>query len=199
MAPRTHWRITAFITIGWNRSVDVGLGEYVTHDFGGLARGLAHGDARRLERVLLVLGGALASGDDGAGVAHLLAFGGGETGDVGDNRLGHVLLGPCGGVLFGEAADFADHHDSLGVGVGFECLDRKVFDPEKVYDRIGLEEETTNILGMKVPAATIPVQTGRNLAVIIEVATMNYRQRAMGNNSAKELMEQLGLTDDVQP
>ena len=73
------------------------------------------------------------------------------------------------------------------------------WNPEKVYDRIGLEEETTNILGMKVPAATIPVQTGRNLAVIIEVATMNYRQRAMGNNSAKELMEQLGLTDDVQP
>ena len=75
----------------------------------------------------------------------------------------------------------------------------ETYDPEKVYDRIGLEEETTNILGMKVPAATVPVQTGRNLAVIIEVATMNYRQRAMGNNSAKELMEQLGLTDDVQP
>ena len=75
----------------------------------------------------------------------------------------------------------------------------ETYDPEKVYDRIGLEEETTNILGMKVPAATIPVKTGRNLAVIIEVATMNYRQRAMGNNSAKELMEQLGLTDDVQP
>ena len=75
----------------------------------------------------------------------------------------------------------------------------ETYDPEKVYDRIGLEEETTNILGMKVPAATIPVQTGRNLAVIIEVATMNYRQRAMGNNSAKDLMEQLGLTDDVQP
>ena len=75
----------------------------------------------------------------------------------------------------------------------------ETYDPEKVYDRIGLEEETTNILGMKVPAATIPGQPGRNLAVIIEVATMNYRQRAMGNNSAKELMEQLGLTDDVQP
>ena len=70
------------------------------------------------------------------------------------------------------------------------------YDPEKVYDRIGLEEETTSILGMKVPAATIPVKTGRNLAVIIEVATMNYRQRAMGNNSARELMEQLGLSDD---
>ena len=71
----------------------------------------------------------------------------------------------------------------------------ETYDPEKVYDRIGLEEETTEILGMKVPAATIPVQTGRNLAVIIEVATMNYRQRAMGNNSARELMAQLGLSD----
>ena len=70
------------------------------------------------------------------------------------------------------------------------------YDPEKVYDRIGLEEETTTVLGMKVPAATIPVKTGRNLAVIIEVATMNYRQRAMGNNSARELMEQLGLSED---
>ena len=67
----------------------------------------------------------------------------------------------------------------------------ETYDP----DRIGLEEETTEILGMKVPAATIPVQTGRNLAVIIEVATMNYRQRAMGNNSARELMAQLGLSD----
>ena len=74
----------------------------------------------------------------------------------------------------------------------------ETYDPEKVYDRIGLEEETTEILGMKVPAATIPVQTGRNLAVIIEVATMNYRQRAMGNNSARELMEHLGLTDDIE-
>ena len=71
----------------------------------------------------------------------------------------------------------------------------ETYDPEKVYDRIGLEEETTEILGMKVPAATIPVQTGRNLAVIVEVATMNYRQRAMGNNSARELMAQLGLSD----
>lgn len=70
------------------------------------------------------------------------------------------------------------------------------YDTEKVYDRIGLEEESTSILGLKVAAATIPVQTGRNLAVIVEVATMNYRQRAMGNNSARELMEQLGLSDD---
>ena len=72
------------------------------------------------------------------------------------------------------------------------------YDRNKVYDRIGLEEETTDVLGMRVPAATLPVQTGRNLAVIIEVATMNYRQRAMGNNSARELMEHLGLTDDIE-
>ena len=75
-------------------------------------------------------------------------------------------------------------------------IQREPYDTEKVYDRIGLEEETTSILGLKVAAATIPVQTGRNLAVIVEVATMNYRQRAMGNNSARELMEQLGLSDD---
>ena len=50
---------------------------------------------------------------------------------------------------------------------------------------------------MKVPTATIPVKTGRNLAVIIEVATMNYRQKMMGYNSAVELLHQLGLDDDI--
>ena len=99
--------------------------------------------------------------------------------------------------LVGSAPDNIRHYMELR-GVGIINVSR-LFGVGSVNDRIGLEEETTNILGMKVPAATIPVQTGRNLAVIIEVATMNYRQRAMGNNSAKELMEQLGLTDDVQP
>ena len=69
----------------------------------------------------------------------------------------------------------------------------------KQYDRLGMDGQTTSILDIAIPSLTIPVKPGRNLAVIIEVATMNYRQRAMGNNSAKELMEQLGLTDDVQP
>ena len=71
------------------------------------------------------------------------------------------------------------------------------FDPSKEYDRMGIEEQTTEILGMKVPCATIPVKTGRNLAVIIEVATMNYRQKMMGYNSAVELLRQLGMDDDV--
>ena len=72
------------------------------------------------------------------------------------------------------------------------------YDSEKNYDRIGLEDEFTEILGMQVPCATIPVTTGRNLAVIIEVATMNYRQRAMGNNAARDLLLQLGL-DTEEP
>ena len=57
-------------------------------------------------------------------MAHLLAFGGGETGDVGHNRLGHMFLGPSSGILFGKTADFADHHYGLGVRVGFESLQR---------------------------------------------------------------------------
>ena len=73
------------------------------------------------------------------------------------------------------------------------------YDSEKNYDRIGLEDEFTEILGMQVPCATIPVTTGRNLAVIIEVATMNYRQRAMGNNAARDLLLQLGLdTEELE-
>ena len=104
MAPRTHWRITAFITIGWNRSVDVGLGEYVTHDFGGLARGLAHGDARRLERVLLVLGGALASGDTAKAfeAAHTLK---GVTGNMGLTPLYAALCTLVEPLRTGERRD----------------------------------------------------------------------------------------------
>ena len=60
-----------------------------------------------------------------------------------------------------------------------------------VYDRLGLDEETTNILGVDVPTVTIPVKPGRNLAVILEVAAMNQRQKLMGNNSALELAKQI--------
>lgn len=67
--------------------------------------------------------------------------------------------------------------------------------PEKTYDRFGLDEEVENILGIGVPAITIPVHHGRNLAVVIEIATMNNRQKKMGYNTAEEfnqrLMEQI--------
>src|SRR5690625_7614432 len=62
--------------------------EDLVGEAGRLARGLADLDAGGLERDLLRLGGAGGAGDDGSGVAHGLALGGGETGDVADNRLG---------------------------------------------------------------------------------------------------------------
>lgn len=67
------------------------------------------------------------------------------------------------------------------------------WDPDKVYDRMGLEGETTTILGLDITSVTIPIKPGRNLAVIIEVAAMNNRQKRMGYNSAQELLHRLGM------
>ena len=60
----------------------------------------------------------------------------------------------------------------------------------EVYDRLGLEDQYTEILGVKIPINTIPVTPGRNLAVILEVAAMNNRQRKFGYNPALEFIEQ---------
>ena len=57
----------------------------------------------------------------------------------------------------------------------------------KVYDRLGIDEETETILGVKLPLVTIPVTPGRNLAVILELAAMNNRQKKMGYNAAEAL------------
>lgn len=70
---------------------------------------------------------------------------------------------------------------------------------DKVYDRMGLDNEYTDILGIKLPLLTIPVHPGRNLAIIIEVAAMNNRQKKMGYNAAYELMRNLGMADDLPP
>ena len=59
------------------------------------------------------------------------------------------------------------------------------------YDRLGLEEHYTEILGVNVPMYTIPITPGRNLAMIIEVAAMNNRQRRIGYNAALEFTEQI--------
>ena len=61
----------------------------------------------------------------------------------------------------------------------------------EVYDRLGLEDQYTEILGVKVPMNTIPITPGRNLAVILEVAAMNNRQRKFGYNPAQEFTEQI--------
>ena len=62
---------------------------------------------------------------------------------------------------------------------------------QEAYDRLGLEEHYTEILGVKVPMNTIPITPGRNLAVILEVAAMNNRQKKMGYNAALEFTEQI--------
>ncbi len=66
----------------------------------------------------------------------------------------------------------------------------------KMYDRLGLENETVDILGIDIPSITIPVKPGRNMAIVLEVAAMNHRQKKMGYNTAEEfnrkLMEQMG-------
>ena len=69
----------------------------------------------------------------------------------------------------------------------------------KMYDRLGLEPQTTEILGIELPALTIPVRPGRNLAVVLEIAAMNNRQKRMGYNTAEEfnkrLMGQFGMDE----
>ncbi|MBP5186386.1 MAG: HPr kinase/phosphorylase, partial [Clostridiales bacterium] len=64
---------------------------------------------------------------------------------------------------------------------------------------LGITDETTDILGIKVPSITIPVGPGRNLAIIVEAAAINYRVKKMGYNAAKDLVTRVfpgGLNAD---
>lgn len=65
------------------------------------------------------------------------------------------------------------------------------WDKNKQYERLGLVEKYTDILDVKVPVLNIPVKPGRNLAMIVEVAAMNNRQKSMGYNAAKALNERV--------
>ncbi len=75
-------------------------------------------------------------------------------------------------------------------------INMEPWDTEKVYDRIGMDNTYTEIMGIHVPIMTIPVKPGRNLAIIIEVAAMNNRQKKMGYNAAQELLQNLGMDVD---
>ena len=86
--------------------------------------------------------------------------------------------------LFGMGAVKPENHIDLVVNV-------VPWKNGEVYDRLGLEDKYMEILDVKVPMNTIPVTPGRNLAVIIEVAAMNNRQRFLGYNPAKEFTEQI--------
>lgn len=72
-------------------------------------------------------------------------------------------------------------------------VELEIWNPEKLYDRMGVDNEYVSILGVNVPSVTIPVKPGRNLAVILEVAAMNARQKKMGYNAAHELLGRLGF------
>jgi HPr kinase/phosphorylase len=86
--------------------------------------------------------------------------------------------------LFGMGAVKAENEINLVVNIVH-------WNTQKVYDRLGLEDQHMEILGVKVPMNTIPITPGRNLAVILEVAAMNNRQRKMGYNAAAEFTEKL--------
>ena len=86
--------------------------------------------------------------------------------------------------LFGMGAVKAENEINLVVNI-------VPWNTQEVYDRLGLEEQYMEILGVKVPMITIPITPGRNLAVILEVAAMNNRQRQMGYNAAMEFTEKM--------
>ena len=73
------------------------------------------------------------------------------------------------------------------------------WDSTKVYDRMGTANEYGDILGVQIPLITIPVKPGRNLAIIIEVAAMNNRQKKLGYNAAQELLSNLGMDIESMP
>lgn len=111
--------------------------------------------------------------------------------------------------LVGRAPDIIRHYMELrGIGI----IDvRRIFgagavkDSEKIelivkfepwiegkmYDRMGIESEHQEILGIKIPSLTIPVRPGRNLAVVLEIAAMNFRLKKMGYNTAEEFSKRL--------
>ena len=86
--------------------------------------------------------------------------------------------------LFGMGAVRAENNIDLVVNI-------VPWNTQEVYDRLGLEDQHMEILGVKIPMNTIPITPGRNLAVILEVAAMNNRQRKMGYNPALEFTQQI--------
>lgn len=78
-------------------------------------------------------------------------------------------------------------------------VDLERWEQGKEYERMGIDDLYTEILGIKVPFVKIPVMPGRNLAIIIEVAAMNNRQKMMGYNAAKELNKRVFENKDGMP
>jgi HPr kinase/phosphorylase len=132
-------------------------------------------------------------------------------------KRGHMLVADdvvevkhrLGGVLYGTGAELIRHHMELR-GVGIIDLQKifgvgSVLDKTRIelvirleewkqtveYDRVGLSDRTTSILGVRVPEIVMPVRPGRNLAVLVEVATLNERLKFRGEFTAKEFNKKL--------
>ncbi|MCM3567438.1 HPr(Ser) kinase/phosphatase [Neobacillus mesonae] len=86
--------------------------------------------------------------------------------------------------LFGAGAVRSNKRITLVINL-------ELWDPKKQYDRLGLDEEKMKIIDTEVTKLTVPVRPGRNLAVIIEVAAMNYRLKRMGVNAAQQFTDRL--------
>lgn len=111
--------------------------------------------------------------------------------------------------LVGSAPDITRHFIELrGIGIvdvksmfGVQCVREtqnidlvitlEDWNRDKEYDRLGLEEEYTEFLGNKIVCHSIPIRPGRNLAIIVESAAVNYRQKQMGYNAAQELYKRV--------
>lgn len=111
--------------------------------------------------------------------------------------------------LVGSAPDLIRHYVELrGIGVVDVCrifgmgavkdtkkidmiINLEPWEDGKMYDRFGLDTEYTDVMGIKVPTTTIPVNPGRNLAIILEIAAMNNHQKKMGFNTAEDLNNRL--------
>jgi HPr kinase/phosphorylase len=114
-----------------------------------------------------------------------------------------------GRYLVGTGAELTRHHMEIrGLGIinvqalfGAVCFKQEApidmvvtlerWDPEKEYERLGIEEETISILGRPVPHLLIPVRVGRDIVLMVETAALNHRLKASGYNPAKQLNEKL--------
>ena len=120
--------------------------------------------------------------------------------------------------LVGSAPEIIRHYVELrGIGIVDVCrlfgmgaventtrielvVNLEPWENNKAYDRLGLDNEMTDILGVQIPSITLPVCPGRNIAVVLEIAAMNHRQKMMGYNTAKEfnrrLMMKMGMSEE---
>jgi HPr kinase/phosphorylase len=88
--------------------------------------------------------------------------------------------------LFGAGAVRSNKKISL-------VMNLELWEKNKQYDRVGLDEEKMKIIDTEVTRLTVPVRPGRNLAVIIEVAAMNFRLKKMGVNAAEQFSNRLNM------